>query len=766
MNEKHIKTYRIKITGLVQGVGFRPFIYVLAEKMQLKGRVENRNDGVFIKINSDKKTLLQFIEKIKKTAPLASSINEIKFAESEDENFSDFRIKKSESTSNTITEVSPDIAVCDACLADIKQQKHRIDYPFTNCTNCGPRFTIIKDLPYDREKTTMSEFEMCETCKKEYTDIYDRRFHAQPVACNNCGPHYTLYYKCNFYKKINDITDIISYLTEEGKIIAIKGLGGYHLMCDALNEDAVKNLRLLKNRESKAFAVMCKNIETVEKYAEISGKEKSVLTFWQRPILLLKSKKQTAPSVTNGLSNIGIMLPYMPMHYLIFEKLKTDIIVLTSGNFTDEPIITSNETALKTFEDKADAVVTYNRKIHNRTDDSVGIVINKKFRLLRRSRGFAPSPILTEFNTEGIFAAGSEFVNCFCIGKGNQALMSQHIGDLKNIETLDFYKESYELYKRLFRFKPKIIVADKHPDYLSTRFAENLHTEFPDTRLLKVQHHHAHIVSCMAEHGLNEKVIGIAFDGVGLGDDGNIWGGEFFICDLSEYERFTHFEYIKVAGGDAVSKEPRRSAVSYLYHFFGEEIFEEIPFLKQNIEPIFLKNYLQVLKNNFNTYKISSAGRLFDAVSSLLGIVQIAGYHAEAPMMLESIVNENITDFYNFEIKETISFKKTFAGIIEDLKNKLPVSEISAKFHNTLAELILQTAKIMKQKTGIDKVVLSGGTFQNKYLLTKTENLLSENGFKVYSHEKIPSNDGGIALGQLIIAAAELNKEQLAPIDD
>ncbi|NOZ35604.1 MAG: carbamoyltransferase HypF [Chlorobi bacterium] len=746
-------TYLIKITGLVQGVGFRPFIYVLAEEFNLTGWVENRNDGVLIKINADEKKALHFIEEIKKQAPLASSIKEIKLQKTDYEKFTDFSIKKSESSSNAVTEVSPDIAVCDACLEDMKSQEHRINYPFTNCTNCGPRFTIIKDLPYDREKTTMAEFEMCDTCKKEYTDIYDRRFHAQPVACNNCGPHYTLYYKCNFYKNINDITDVISYLTEEGKIIAIKGLGGFHLMCDAHNEDAVTDLRKLKNRESKAFAVMCKNSETAKKYAEVSSTEETELNSWQRPIVLLKSTKKLAPSVTNGLANVGIMLPYIPMHYLMFEKLKTDVLVLTSGNLTDEPIITSNEDALKTFEDKADAIITYNRKIHNRTDDSVGIVVNDRFRLLRRSRGFAPSPIITNFNTEGIFAAGSEFVNCFAVGKGNQVLMSQHIGDLKNLETFEFYKESYELYKRLFRFKPKRIVADMHPDYLSSKFAEDLHRKFPETELIKVQHHHAHIVSCMAEHGLNEKVIGIAFDGVGLGDDGNIWGGEFFINNLSEYKQFSHFEYINVAGGDAVSKEPWRSAVSYLYHYFGEMIFEDLPSFTGKIDANRLKNYLQMLKNNFNTYKISSAGRLFDAVSSLLGLVQTAGYHAEAPMRLESIINDDITDFYDFEVTDVISFKKTFAGIINDLRNSVDAAIISTKFHNTLAEVVLQLSKMIKQKTGINKVVLSGGTFQNKYLLSRVENRLSENGFSVFSHEKIPSNDGGIALGQLIIGS-------------
>ncbi len=753
MSEQKQQTYKIKITGLVQGVGFRPFIFVLAKNLKLKGWVENRNDGVLINVSCSKAEANNFIEEINIQAPLASSINKITISEIKFKNFTDFTIKKSKSSSNAVTEVSPDIAVCNACLNDIKVQKYRINYPFTNCTNCGPRFTIIKDLPYDREKTTMAEFEMCNNCKTEYENVYDRRFHAQPVACNTCGPHYALHYKCNYITNIKDITDVISYLIEKGSVLAIKGLGGYHLMCDAQNENSVNKLRNLKNRESKAFAVMIKNVKIANKYAKISEKEKQELTSWQRPIVLLKSKNKLAPSVTNGLKNIGIMLPYMPFHSMIFEKLKTDAIVLTSGNITDEPIITCNKEARKTFSGKVDAIITYNRKIHNRTDDSVGIVVNKKLRLFRRSRGYAPSPIHAKFNTEGIFAAGSEFVNCFCIGKGNQAILSQHIGDLKNLETFEFYKESYNLYKKLFRFKPKIIVSDLHPDYLSTKFSENLHIQNPDSELIKVQHHHAHIVSCMAEHEIDEKVIGISFDGVGLGNDGNIWGGEFFINDLANYKRFTHFEYIKVAGGDMVSKEPWRSAVSYIYHYFGEDTFNNLDFFTKEISQEKLKMYLQILKNNFNTHKTSSAGRLFDAVASLIGLVNKASYHAEAPMKLESVVREDIKELYTFSIKEVISFKECFMEIISDLKNNIDISIISAKFHNTIVGLVIETAKRIKQETALNKIVLSGGTFQNKYLLSNIENKLTENMFEVYTPSKVPSNDGGIALGQLIIGA-------------
>jgi len=751
MNNK--TTWEIKVTGLVQGVGFRPFIFLLAESRKLKGFVENRNDGVRILINGNKQTINEFATAVKKHAPAASSVRDIKIKETEAQVFENFFIKKSESSSDAVTEVSPDIAVCNDCLEDMKTQSRRILYPFTNCTNCGPRFTIIRDLPYDRKKTTMEDFIMCADCEKEYTDIYDRRFHAQPVACKKCGPHYTFHYDGKITEDIQKIIDITSTFVNDGKIIAVKGLGGYHLMCDALNEDAVCKLRELKNRERKAFAVMFRNIDELKEFASIEKTEETILSSWQRPIVLLKSKKKLAPSVSEQLSNVGVMLPYMPFHHLLFEKLRTKAIVLTSGNFSDEPIIISNDTALKAFSGKADAILTYNRKIHNRTDDSVGIVMNNSFRLIRRSRGYAPSSITTDFHTEGIFAAGAEFVNCFCIGKDNRAFMSQHIGDLKNLETFEFYKESYELYKRLFRFKPEFVVSDIHPDYLSSKFADSLSEEIPEIKHIKVQHHHAHIASCMGENGLDEKVIGISFDGVGLGTDKNIWGSEFFINDLLDFERFCHFEYIQVSGGDAVSKEPWRSALSYLYHYFGEEGLEYAKKFIKNIDPFKLKMYLNVLKNNFNTYKTSSAGRLFDAVSALIGLVSYAGYHAEAPMMLESVAAQNINNSYKFDILNTVSFKKTFEGIIEDLNNNESISTISAKFHNTITDIITQTAQLMSKKTGIKKVVLSGGTFQNRYLTERTENKLHTEGFEVYSHKEFPSNDGGLALGQLIIGA-------------
>ena len=749
---------KIKIKGLVQGVGFRPFIYRLAKNHQLVGTVENNNTGVEILVEGKADNVEQFIREIPVQIPEASSISEFIVSKIKPSDFSDFTITKSQSLSDEITEVSPDIAVCKSCLQDMKNQPNRIGYPFTNCTNCGPRFTIIQDLPYDREKTTMRPFEMCPSCREEYTNILDRRFHAQPVACSKCGPHYTLIEKS---KKETDIFNIIkrsSRLLEEGKILTIKGLGGYHLACNPFNEKTVAELRIRKSREGKPFALMFRDAETAKQFLHINKKEETLLMSWRRPIVLLKINKQFAPSVSTGLDTIGSMLPYMPFHHMLFEELDLPAIVLTSGNITDEPIIIDNREAMNKLHPISDASLTYNREIYNRTDDSVAFVANNKERLIRRSRSYAPSPVQIKLNAEGIFAAGAELVNCFCIGKGNQAIMSQHIGDLKNLETLEFYQESVERFKRLFRFTPQLAVADLHPDYLSTQFAKEM--KIP---ILLVQHHHAHIASCMAEFQLDEKVIGISFDGTGLGDDGNIWGGEFLICDLNEHQRFTHFEYIPQPGGDAVSKHPWRMMLAYLHHYFGDEVVSRFPLLFKGIDEAEIEGILFLLKSKVNSPLTSSAGRLFDAVSALLNVCRNSTYHAEAPMRLEAIADEKTSALYGFEFDGQISFRKTFEEMIADLLKGKETAKIAGKFHNTIVQLIVEVAEKMRKHTGLNKVVLSGGTFQNKILLENVEQKLKEINFAVYSQSGIPSNDGGIALGQLAIAAKRRELEKLKP---
>lgn len=747
------KSFRIHVRGLVQGVGFRPFIYRIATRMGLKGTVENRNDGVVINLCCTDMEKDLFAAAVNHEAPPASQIASITVTDAEPQDFADFSIVSSTSISDSITDVSPDIAVCSDCLEDMKVQTHRIAYPFINCTNCGPRFTIICDLPYDRHKTTMCDFDMCPVCKAEYTHILDRRFHAQPVACNTCGPEYTLHQNGTIIKGTAEIVSRLADILDNGGIAAVKGMGGFFLACDAANEASVSRLRKAKKREGKPFAVMFGNIGEVRNYALLNKAEENCLSSFRRPIVLLEQKHALAPSVTMGFSTLGVMLPYMPLHHLLFEKLRTPAIVLTSGNLSDEPIVIDNNEALSVLSAASDAVLTYNRDIHNRTDDSVVRVINTKERLLRRSRGYVPSPVVTSVNVDGIIATGAELTNCFAIGRENKVLMSQHIGDLKNLETYEFFTESLSRYGKIFRLTPRLIVSDLHPDYLSVRYAES--SGLPHMR---VQHHHAHIAACMAEHGLDEKVFGVAMDGTGFGDDGHIWGSEFMLCDLHNYERLKHFEYIPLPGGDKVSGAPWRTTVSYLYKYFGKE------FRKMNLD--FLKTVPErdvelvcsAIDAHINTPLSSGAGRLFDAVAALLNLCTVAAFHAEAPMRLESVADTRTTDAYPYIQAEPIGFKPMFAAIISDMNAAVPVSVISARFHNTIVTVIADVVSEISVRSGIHKVVLSGGTFQNKYLLEKTEDLLKQKGFTVYSHEKVPSNDGGLALGQIMIAAKRLAK--------
>lgn len=748
IKDNHIHTYLIEVKGLVQGVGFRPFIYRLANEHKLQGWVRNTNENVLICINSVEDALIGFVNDIRQKAPPASEIVSVEYQITEPQECSDFRIIRSRNVSDEITEISPDIAVCEDCLNDMRSQEHRIDYPFLNCTNCGPRFTIIRDLPYDRANTTMSGFIMCEKCKSEYEDPGDRRFHAQPIACNNCGPEYELIIKRNYIRGISNIIKENSYLIDDGKIVAIKGQGGFHLACDALNEEAVTRLRRSKFREGKPFAVMFRDADVVKEYAVMGSSEEKELKTWRRPIVILRTKKSLAFSVSEGLNTIGCMLPYMPFHYQLFRHLKTPVIVLTSGNLSDEPIIIDKEKAINVLEPVTDAILNYNRDIYNRTDDSVLIMVNDIPRLLRRSRGYVPNPVRLALDVDGILATGAELVNCFCLGRRKDAILSQHIGDLKNYETYSFYVETIDHFRKIFRLKPELVAHDMHPDYLSTRYAAGT-----GLKRIAVQHHHAHIASAMAENGIDEKVIGVSFDGTGYGDDGNIWGSEFLVCDFSDYTRYKHFEYKKMPGGDAVTSEPWRMAVSYLYSFMGERFLDlNLPFLR-NISSKNLKIILKMLKDNLNAPLTSGAGRLFDSVTALLNICVQSTFHAEAPMRLESVITEGIKDYYLFNDDNDIVFKETFRGIIDDIHKGIPEGIISAKFHNTIINVIETTVKKIRQETGLNKVVLSGGTFQNRYLLANLEPALTNSGFKVYAHSRIPSNDGGIALGQLVIAA-------------
>ena len=747
-----IKTLDIKIRGRIQGVGFRPFIYRLASDHNLNGWVNNQTNHVKIHIEGLKTNVDTFVENITAKSPAISVIDYIETYESQFEAYKKFSITKSIDSSNSVTEISPDLAICDNCLEDIKSKGRRNSYAFTNCTNCGPRFSIIKNLPYDRPKTTMDKFQMCPDCQEEYESPVNRRFHAQPNSCSLCGPDYSMITE---NKNINDIQTIItncSEIIQTGGLVAIKGIGGFHIACNPFDSKAVSKLRRIKNRDKKPFAVMFANVKNICDQAAVSEKEKKSLNSVQAPIVILKLNQKSTISkiVTSNLNTIGCFLPYTAFHHLLMEKLNIPAIVLTSGNISNEPIEINNKSALNKFKDLCDAVLIYNREIQNRTDDSVVKIINEKERLFRRSRGWVPESIHLNINAEGVLATGSELKTCFCIGKSKKAILSQHIGDLKNINTYEFYIESLERYNTLFRFKPSLITHDLHPDYLSANYLNN-----SSIKRMAVQHHHAHIAACMAENNVKDSVIGFSFDGTGLGDDGHIWGGEVFICNFVEYKRHFHFKYIPQPGGDRTVEEPWRMAVSALYASTGREFLDmDLPFLKQ-IPNADVEILLDIIDKGINCPLTSSTGRIFDAVSAMLGLCLYSKFDAEAPMRLEDLLNqtEDTDEFYPFVINKEISMDPAFRVITEDILNRTNTGLISAKFHNTIVEIICRAAEILKAQTGMNMVALSGGVFMNAYLLEKAEKKLTFLGFKVLTHSKVPSNDGGLALGQLAIAA-------------
>jgi hydrogenase maturation protein HypF len=716
--------------------------------------VRNTNENVQIRVSGEAADIEKFLAALKAEAPPASFIQDVQAEEIDFEIFKSFTILSSDDVSDDVTEISPDIAVCHECLKDMEQPGNRYHYPFVNCTNCGPRFSIISDLPYDRAKTTMQSFVMCPDCKSEYDAVLDRRFHAQPTACARCGPWYELHAKNKPVETSADaIASSVAGCLEQGSVMLIRGLGGMHLACDAFSLEAVGKLRLVKKRDMKPFAVMFRDIESLRNYAHIDDIEMASLLSWRRPIVLLHlnhaGKKEIPESLNAGLGLIGVMLPYMPFHYLLFGQLKTNAIVLTSGNISSEPILIDNREAMEQFPDLPGGMVLHNRDIFNRTDDSVVRIIRGRERVFRRSRGYAPAPIRTSLETGGILAFGAELTNCFCVGNGQKAFLSQHIGDLRSLETIRFYEETIEKFLKLFRVKPSLLAVDLHPDYISTKTALN----FPGLPVEQIQHHHAHIAACMAEHHLDETVLGVAFDGTGYGDDGHTWGSEFFLCDLNSYTRKSHFSYLPLPGGDMATEEPWRMAVSWLYKVYGSDFLNlDLPVLKE-IGPEKTRLLVQMIDRNINCPLTCGAGRLFDAVASLLGLVQTASFQAEGPIRLESLVLQCCADCYGFETGEVVTFDTMLKEIIADFSARVDNSIIATKFHNTIISVIFESVKRLREQSGINKVVLSGGVFQNRYLLEGTINVLTRHHFEVYAHESVPSNDGGIALGQLAIAS-------------
>ncbi len=779
---------RIHITGIVQGVGFRPFVYNLATRLELTGWVKNTSAGVEIEVDGKKDILDMFIQKLRDEAPTLSRIDEFSASFRPANGFSSFDIRHSESVDGAFQPISPDVSICPDCLRELfDPSDRRYHYPFINCTNCGPRFTIIKDIPYDRPKTTMAGFPLCPDCEREYTDPTNRRFHAQPVACAVCGPKVWIEMQnAEGGMQTDEIDAIVKTqgLLAEGKIIAIKGLGGFHLACDATNAQAVTELRTRKLRVDKPFALMMPDIETIEQHCFVSDAEHELLQSTARPIVLLKKRPESTivVEVSPKQDWLGVMLPYTPLHYLLFDdgQWTTDhkpssivshswsALVMTSGNLSEEPIATDNDEARKRLSKLADAFLMHDRDIHIRCDDSVVRVFDDRPQTtddepssvvhrpssiypLRRSRGYSPFPVKLPFDVPQLLAAGSELKNTFCITNGNYAFLSHHIGDMENYETLKSFEQGVEHFERLFRVKPEALAHDMHPNYLATRYAleraqrENLPT-------IEVQHHHAHIAACMAEHGLNEPVIGVSFDGTGYGEDGAIWGGEFLVGDYKSYQRAAHLEYFPLPGGDAAIRKPARTALALLWSL-GLEWDERLDSVAEfNAEDLVVLN--AQLERRINTPMTSSMGRLFDAAAALAGVRQKVNYEGQAAIEFEALADPAEAGMYAFGVESgLVGVRGVVEALVKDTAAGISIQKISACFHNGLAESVRETVGKISHETGLGSVILSGGVWQNITLLRRTLALLRKDGFKVYIHREAPTNDGGLSLGQAAIAA-------------
>ncbi len=749
---------RILIKGTVQGVGFRPKIYNLATSLGIKGTVSNTNAGVVIDAEADEKTLKLFIEKIKTEKPEKAIITSLSDKQLKPKGYKDFKITKSKAGKEKSLLITPDLSICDDCLHELfDASNRRYRYPFTTCINCGPRFSILEKIPYDRTSNTMRHFETCRACEWEYVNPAERRFHSETNSCSICGPELFLYGKNGERMETEDTVTKTIELIKKGKIIAIKGLGGFHLVCDAENDGAVKELRKRKGRSKKPFALMSFNITKVKKFCVVTDIEEELLLSKARPIVLLKKlqKSSISNAVSPGLNTFGVMLPYTPLHYLILKEGFLAI-VATSGNKIEEPIASSIEEARRDLKDVADYFLDHNRDIVNRIDDSIVKVINDKESLIRRARGYVPSPIKLPQEVKEVLAVGGELKNTFCLTKGIYAFVSQHIGDLKSFVSLEHFEKTIKNFKNLFGIKPRVVAYDMHPEYMSSKYAEKL----KGVKKVKVQHHHAHIASCMAENELNEKVIGIALDGTGYGEDGLIWGGEFLVVDFSGFDRLGHLKYIMLQGGDAAANEPWRTAVSFLYNIYGKGLSKENKFApfsfagKRKIESI-----ADMIDKKVNTIPTSSMGRLFDAVSSTLGICHENSYEGQAAMELEAQVDENIIEFYDWHPEEEggvilLDGAELLKAVLDDLKRGIKIHIIASKFHNAVASGISSIAIEIRKLTRLNKVCLSGGCFQNKFLAEKVVQQLESNNFRVYTQSKVPTNDGGISLGQAMIANA------------
>jgi hydrogenase maturation protein HypF len=756
----------VSVTGIVQGVGFRPFVYALARQHGLTGLVRNDAEGVHIEVEGDVESLDLFVRGIDRDAPPLAVVEDVAWRPLSARGEREFRIEASREGIRRKALVSPDVATCEDCLAEVfDPSDRRYRYPFTNCTNCGPRFTITRQVPYDRATTTMSRFAMCPECQREYEDPSDRRFHAQPNACPLCGPQVRLLdrFGHELHAKPDDPILRTAGMLRGRAIVAVKGLGGYHLACDPFDGRAVRTLRGRKVRQDKPFAIMARDLEQVRELCLVGPEEEVLLTSPARPIVLLRRREDAgvADEVAPRQSTLGVMLAYTPLHHLLLRDAGIPL-VMTSGNNSDEPIAYTDEEAFEQLGDIADFFLVHDRPVHMRTDDSVVRVAERETYPIRRSRGFAPSPLrLAEDFRRHVLACGGELKNTFCVGKGRHVFLSHHIGDLENFETLTSFREGIDHFCRLFDVRPELVAHDLHPEYLSTKYAREL--EESGLPAVGVQHHHAHVASCLADNACQDDtlVIGVALDGTGYGTDGAVWGGEFFEGSLeSGFERRGHLEYAPLPGGSAAIRQPWRMALAQLVSIYGEDESAELPLAvvrqagERNVSLV-----ARLVEHKLNTPPTSSAGRLFDAVAALVVVpgTQRTTYEGQAAVELELAADGPANRGYTFHLRAqndgwVVETREIIRGVVEDLLSGRGSGEISSRFHRTMAEIVAAGCEKVRETGGPSTVALSGGTFQNMLLFDQTVKLLEEREFVVHKHKRVPTNDGGIALGQAVLA--------------
>ncbi len=749
---------QIAVSGIVQGVGFRPYVYRLATERRLKGSVRNTAAGVVIEIQGAGEAVDDFLTCLPAQAPPLARITGVSVRELPCHGDQRFQIFASQGQEAIRTLISPDVAICADCLRELFDTRdRRYKYPFINCTNCGPRFTIVRGIPYDRPLTSMAAFTMCSACQKEYDDPLNRRFHAQPNACWACGPQVELWDDSGAKLAGEDPIRRAAELLKQGAVVAIKGLGGFHLAVDATNAGAVERLRERKGRVDKPFAVMVPSLDVAETLCQFDEAARRTLSSAQRPIVLLRRRGEAAiaEAVAPRNRDLGLFLPYTPLHYLLLEQGHFSALVMTSGNRSEEPIAIDNAEAVVRLRGLADFFLVHNRDILLRCDDSVVRISEGRTRQMRRSRGYVPVPVFLAEEIPSVLAVGGELKNTICLTKGRHAFLSQHVGDLENPQAYSFFEEAIEHLERVLEIQPAAIAHDLHPNYFSGQWALR-QKKLP---LVGVQHHHAHIVACMAENHLNGRVIGIALDGTGYGTDGHIWGGELLLAGYGGFERAGHLEYVPMPGGEAAVREPWRMALSYLYRHFGRDFLRlQIPFVQQ-LDPVKVRVLLQAMERNLNSPLTSSCGRLFDAVAALAGVRQQVNYEAQAAIELEMATDETLAGTgYELEIVEKagqliFSTRRLFVELLADVEKTTPAGIIAARFHLALVDALASATETLRQRTQLDRVCLSGGSFNNRFLLEHLQACLRGKGFQVFTHSEVPAGDGGLSLGQALVAA-------------